>query len=148
MVASVVTAQLGGDSGDGGLFWAEPVIPTAYVPGEILPAEAADAVAPVVSNVTPATGGVLSPLDIWQCEVTDADSGVYGVTIFRGGGSCRRTEVVYETSIGAARGYSVIVDTITDGYRYTVRTDDGWPAGTTIYVKAVDAAGNEATVET
>ena len=148
MVASVVSAQMGGDSGDGGYFWAEPVIPTAYIPGEIMPAEAGDSTAPVVSNVTPATGGALAALDEWGCDVTDADSGVAGVTIFRGGEGARRIEVIYETSIGAARGYTVVVTSITDGYRYRVRAEDGWPRVTTVYVKAVDASGNEATVET
>lgn len=103
---------------------------------------------PIVSNVTPATGGALAALDEWGCDVTDADSGVAGVTIFRGGEGARRIEVIYETSLGACRGYTVTVTTITDGYRYRVRAEDGWPRVATIYVKATDASGNEATVET
>jgi len=107
-----------------------------------------DADPPVVSNVTPATGGTLAALDEWGCDVTDTDSGVSGVTIFRGGDGARRIEVIYETSIGACRGYTVVVTTITDGYRYRVRAEDGWPRGAVLYVKATDGAGNEATVET
>jgi hypothetical protein len=106
---------------------------------------ARDTTPPVVSNVTPATGGALAPLDTWGCDVTDADSGVYGVTIFVRG---RRHEVIYETSLGACRGYTVTATAITNGWRYTARSDDGWPAGAVIYVKATDTDGNEATVET
>lgn len=107
-----------------------------------------DTAPPVVSNVTPATGGALAALDEWGCDVTDDDSGVEGVTIFRGGDGARRIEVIYETSIGACRGYTVTVTSISGGYRYRVRSEDGWPRIPTIYVKAVDGAGNEATVET
>ena len=92
--------------------------------------------------------GALAALDEWGCDVTDDDSGVEGVTIFRGGDGARRIEVIYETSIGACRGYTVTVTSISGGYRYRVRAEDGWPRVTTIYVKATDGAGNEATVET
>lgn len=136
MPASVETARLV-NSADAGRVFAN-LVGTADV----------DATPPVVSNVTPATGGALAALDEWGCDVTDDDSGVEGVTIFRGGEGARRIEVIYETSIGAARGYTVTVTTITDGYRYRVRAEDGWPRAATIYVKAVDGAGNEATVET
>lgn len=122
--------------------------PTGYVPGELLPPESAsDTTPPVVSNVTPATGGALAPLDTWGCDVTDVDSGVAAVVLFRGGAG-RRVEVIYETSLGACRGYTVTVEAITDGLRFTARSEDGWPAAAVIYVKVIDAAGNEATVAT
>ncbi len=138
MVASIQTARLVNSAGTPRQF--ANLVGTGESTADVTP--------PVVSNVTPATGGALAALDEWGCDVTDDDSGVEGVTIFRGGEGARRIEVVYETSIGAGRGYTVVVTTITDGYRYRVRAEDGWPRVTTIYVKATDGAGNEATVET
>ena len=128
MVASVVTAQLGGDSGDGGLFWAEPVIPTAYVPGEILPPDAVVGTPPVVTIVSPTTGTTIARTAPLVLDVVDPDGLTLQRLMIRSGGSTARWEQAYKDG-DACVGFAVTRTAITDGYRYEITRDGGWNPG-------------------
>ncbi len=137
MVAAIEDAQLAGDSVDTGLLWAVPVIPTAYVPGELLPPDAVVAPIPVVTLVSPPEGTPLQPTDAAVFDVTCSQA--FRLVAFRTRLGTRlpaeqqSREAAYDRDDPAGAwdpkyaGSSIAV--IATGYRLTLRRSPGWPAG-------------------
>ena len=128
MVASVVSAQMGADSGDGGLFWAVLGVPTAYVPGEILPPDAVVGTPPVVTIVSPTTNTRIARAAPLVLDVVDPDGLTLARLMIRSGGASARWEQAYKDS-AACVGFAVTRTAIADGYRYEITRDGGWNPG-------------------
>lgn len=98
-----------------------------------------DGVAPTVTVVSPAEGGALTPAGSVVIDVTDADGLAFvELTIVYPGGA---TEVAFRDG-DFRRPYTGTQAAITDGYRYTIDRDGGWPNGNPRFeVVAVDNGG-------
>lgn len=102
---------------------------------------------PVVSNVSPTNLDQLAPTATVQFDVTD-DSGSFcfiGVNVVFAGLGIQ--EVIHDGDGFGVRYVALSSRVpITDGFRYTIRRSGGWPAtAAELRIKAIDAAGNEAT---
>jgi hypothetical protein len=112
------------------------------------PSIAITPIAPVVSNVTPTANSTISATQAIGCDITDAD----------GAGTFRRiiltltlpngtSEVVHN---GSAFVFPYATQStrssITNGYRYSIVRDGGWPRGSQIVLTpyAIDTSGEEA----
>lgn len=118
----------------------EADVPVRYFGGGSL--EPADSTPPVVTNIAPSLLTPLSPYAPVSFDLLADD--VATLLIFVAGRP--RTEVIYELALGLQPGYSLVRSAITGGYRYVIRSDDGWPAGTIVYVSVSDTAGNVTSV--
>ena len=137
MVAAIEDAQLGADSVDAGLLWAAPVIPTAYVPGELLPPDAVVAPIPVVTLVSPPEGTPLQPTDAVIYDVTCAQA--FRIVAFRmrlgtrlpAGQQSREAAYDRDDPAGAwdPKYAGSSIATIATGYRLTLCRSPGWPPG-------------------
>jgi hypothetical protein len=103
----------------------------------------ADVAAPVVGNVTPAPGTLITRASPLAFDVTD-DVALRRVIV------CARFvdgtyEVVHDGDAFAARYVSGSTRVaITSGLRYSIRRSGGWPSSPTIVPFPVDTSGNEA----
>lgn len=101
-------------------------------------------VSPVVSNVSPFGGTAIAATDPLSFDVTD-ESGLFReIVVIASFPNVGLLEIIH---MDAAFGpqytqYSSRV-AITNGYRYTVLRNGGWPASPTIIVKAIDLTGAE-----
>lgn len=143
MVASVETAVLAGDEGDGGLLWAVPVISTAYVPGELLPALVGGGDAPTVTLVSPPAGTPLRAGDAVVFDITSALPFILVAFRVRFVATDDR-EAAYDRDDPAGAwdpryaGSSVVA--ITGGYRLTLKRSS-WPGGNLGILPRVTNAG-------
>jgi len=114
-----------------------------------LPAEAVggadpDTSAPVVSNVTPASGTPVDENDPLGFDVTD-DSNVFRQTLLHARYPSKSTWEVIHDGIAFAPVFAAGSTrvSIAGGFRYSLRRAGGWPGDPTIYPVAIDRAGNE-----
>ena len=109
----------------------------------LLPATV-DSTAPVVSNVTPAAGTLLSTTSTVQFDVTD-DSGSFRelLVVASFGDGSLAPELVHDGTnfLGPYRAGSTRV-AITNGWRYALVRGGGWPGAVTVTPYAIDPSGN------
>jgi PKD repeat protein len=110
-----------------------------------------DAVAPVITIVSPAAGGNVYADTIVTLDVTD-ETGLALVAILA---VCRDsdgnvvTEDIVHDGDAFRQHYQSMANTrtaIADGYRFTIRRDDGWTGSPTFEYLILDAGGNFAEV--
>lgn len=99
-----------------------------------------DTTAPTVTLVAP-LGGELARTDPVVVDVTDdvAFAAVFVWVVYPNG----TTDVVYDgTNFTASYVGASKQESITDGYRYTLRRAGGWPYAPTVRVAPIDSSGN------
>lgn len=126
----------------------------AFLYGSTVPVSLSDATDPVVSNVTPPAGAVITPETTLSFDVTDAGGNLSRTNVSVYYPSLQRWEVLFYAAITGAWGsraqgfgpqYEGNRAPITNGFRFTgVRRRGGWPARPVVVVDPVDSAGNEA----
>lgn len=110
------------------------------------PSIAVPTTAPTISNVTPTPNTTISRTQAVGCDVTDAD----GTSDFRRVILVIKLpndaeEVVHNgTAFCPPYATSSTRSSITNGYRYALTRDGGWPARFSLTVYAIDTTGNEA----
>lgn len=92
---------------------------------------------PVLSNIVPPEGTVLSAGSPVQFDVTD-DTGLAFVAVLVRQGSAY--DVVHD-GINASPRYGVTISAITGGRRYIIQPVGGWTAPPTFVVRALDTGG-------
>lgn len=100
-----------------------------------------DAVAPTVSNFSPALGAKLLPNTTVSFDVTDNRSLKLTLLVVRFGAS-GMTELVHDGT-AFRNAYHGTRAAIPGGWRYSVSRNVGWPSAPTFQVFTIDAAGNE-----
>lgn len=99
---------------------------------------------PAISNLVP-TIGPITGQQILQFDVTDPDNDLVAVLIQASFDGLVGTEVVHD-GIAFKGHYSNAANTrtsITNGYRYRILRDGGWPGSPTVEPVAIDSAGHE-----
>ena len=103
-------------------------------------------VPPVVGNFAPATGTAIAATTLLSFDVTD-DSGLFRrIIVAAQFPNLGIYEVIHE-GVGFApkyRGAGNLQVAITNGFRYTILREGGWPASPSITVFAIDQGGAEA----
>jgi hypothetical protein len=104
-----------------------------------------DTTAPVISNVTPATGTTIGRTATLGLDVTDATNALRRVIIIASFPARGLVDLVHDGAAFAPlyAGGSTR-STLGLGYRYALARAGGWPADVTLAVYAIDEAGNEA----
>jgi hypothetical protein len=104
--------------------------------------------APTVSNVAPTANSTISATQAIGCDITDADgTGTFRRIILTLTLPNGTSEVVHN---GTAFVYPYATQStrssITNGYRYSIVRDGGWPRGSQIVLTpyAIDTSGDEA----
>ena len=102
----------------------------------------ADATAPVVSNVTPASGSTIAADDSVQFDVTDA-GGFHSLMVYVRFPDSEQYEVIHDGTQFVPRYQRDSSRTsISGGYRYAVSRFGGWPSAPQIKIQAIDSSGN------
>ena len=114
----------------------------AYTGPEVLPG-GGDAVRPTISNVTPAPGSISYTQSI-SLDVTDDSGSLAKVLLVIQFTHQDAPELVHDGDVFTAPYQVGSTRTpITNGYRYTLIRNSGWPASFTLTPFALDASGNE-----
>jgi hypothetical protein len=114
------------------------VLGTVYVANIVVPTP------PVISNVSPGTGVAISATAPLEFDVTD-NSGLFRRVVVKLQFVGQEAwEIAYDGdyfdprySVGSSRAV------ITNGWRYTLNRDGGWPGSPTLTVFAIDQQGWE-----
>jgi hypothetical protein len=107
----------------------------------------ADATAPVVSNVTPASGSTIAADDSVQFDVTDA-GGFHSLMVYVRFPDSEQYEVIHDGTQFVPRHQRDSSRTsISGGYRYVVSRFGGWPSAPQIKIQAIDSSGNASGVD-
>ncbi len=109
------------------------------------PAPTVDVTPPVVLFVTPLDGNIAAGEAAVFDVTEESDAGIFVAFVWTILESTGDTEVIHDGTNFTARYSFSIRETITGGFRYTVRRVGGWPSNPRIRVKALDQAGNEST---
>jgi hypothetical protein len=103
--------------------------------------------APVIANIDPPPGEVLSANEPVSFDVTDDSGSLLRVIIgvaYSSGALAGVTEIAHDgdSFIGFYTA-SCTRDPISDGFHYSLVRDGGWPASPTVVIFAFDHSGNE-----
>lgn len=102
-----------------------------------------DYIAPVVSNVSPASGAELSENDSISFDVTDNSGVLHAVSIYVRFPSTEIWEVVYYSGGFTPRYQKDSSRTaIANGYTFVISRWSGWPYAPQIIIDPVDGSGN------
>lgn len=133
-------------SGNVTVHTADPLFYTVVLPGVTYYATGIpDPIAPVISNVTPASGSAIQATTPVGLDATDDLNSFKRLLITAYFAGARVKEVVYDgEGFGPMyrNGYNTVTN-ITDGYRFTFLRDGGWPESPVITPFVIDTGGGE-----
>lgn len=105
-------------------------------------AENADPTPPIVSDYDPPLGTPIWPYRPVKFSVTD-DAGVFAaIVVYASFGGGRPTELVHDGTLFRHPYGSSVREVITNGFRYTIRRQGGWPTYPVFVAHAIDLGGN------
>lgn len=113
--------------------------------GNIFAKIVGDGYPPAISGITPAAGTAIFPTTTLQFDVVDNDSAMRLVMVTASFAGFPRTEVIYDGTafVQPYVNAETTAATITNGLRFQVKRNGGWPGSPTLTPYAVDVTGNE-----